>query len=147
MKKHFMILGLILLFVQNNSAQIFCIPPDQPHYPDLAARAGLSMSFSVRFDVVNLSATNIQISTLDSVKNEATMIELFSSSIIGYLSRLCFLRDIKSYTITFEYEVRPHNSINRDYVEMLDNSKIRIIGRRPRVESIGSKDCYCKEGQ
>jgi len=149
MRRYCLILFLTLLCVQNSSAQVFCLPPDQPRYPEIAIRAGLSISFIVKFDIVGSSVSNIHISVKDSINYANTMIELFTPAITGYLNRLCFYKDINQCSIIFEYETRPHNSINRDYVEKLGDDKIHIVGRRPYMEVYPgpSNDCYCKDKQ
>ncbi len=146
MRKFWFILLLVSLNIQTSSSQVFCLPPEQPRYPEIALRSGLSLSFVAKFDVVGLSPKNIEITPKDSIEHANSMVQMFSPAITDYLNRLCFLKDITSFSMIVDFEVRPHNSINRGYVEKVTENRIHIVGRAGLVAAgPGWFDCRCKE--
>jgi len=153
MSKSWIILFLTLLLIQKGSAQVFCLPPDQPRYPMLLLDAEISASFVVTFDVVGLSPKNIHIIIKDSVYRANDLVNFFSPVILDYINRFCFIRDISNFSMIVDFETRPHGSINRGYVEKLSEDRIRIVDRIRHIEvnTMGRSpaffDCYCKENE
>jgi hypothetical protein len=153
MSKYWFVLILGLFPLQNNSAQVFCLPPDQPRYPYLLLKGGVSASFLVTFDVVGLSAKNIYIRTKDSVYRADDLVRFFSPPILEYLNRFCFIKDINNFSLIVDFEAKSHRSINRGYVEKVSEDRIRIVDRAPHkiVDTFGTPslffDCPCKENE
>ena len=141
----------MLFLGQKSLAQVFCLPPDQPIFPEVPLRAGLSVSFVVNFDVVGMSAKNIRINTKDSIDHPNDLVKIYSPSIMDYLNRLCFVRETNNFSLIIDFVTKPHASINRGYVEKLAEDRIRITGRTPHIElntavrSPGFPDCPCKD--
>jgi hypothetical protein len=124
---------MLLLIADQNSAQTFCIPPIQPKYPDLALRAGIEISFNVQFDIVEFVPQNYRITTLDNIDGyDSSIVELFKPAIIDYLSKLCYLRDVKGFLLKLKYSMSPKTKINRGYVEKVADNEIRIIELMPK---------------
>jgi hypothetical protein len=145
MRKYCLALLLILSTSQYNYSQVFCIPTDQPKYPELARRNGLSISFRVRFDVVRFIPQNTRISELDTTKNQNnTIVEMFSPSIIDYLHQLCFQKDIKDYLLRINFQVKPRGLISTGYVEKVSENEISIIDRSAkRSGEPNINQCIC----
>ena len=128
MKTYSTIFLLLLFTTQSDIAQIFCIPKTRPPYPDIAERAGLSMSYLIRFDVAGFAPCNIHISALDGLNvEESKMIPLFEPAIDSCLKMISFCKDTANYLLTFKYEIKPPHSINRPFVEILSEKEIRIV--------------------
>jgi hypothetical protein len=147
MKKIFFAFLLLLSLSQNTLAQVFCIPSDQPRYPEIARRAGLSISFIVRFDVGGRTPHNIKINVLDTSMNHAdTMVELFSPVIRSYLHQLCFQIDIKDFALKIHFQVRSRDSISVGYVEKIGEDEICIIERSAKMSAGPNfKQCDCNK--
>ncbi|MCX6152139.1 MAG: hypothetical protein NTX22_16555 [Ignavibacteriales bacterium] len=142
MKKFTLTIVLIFsLFRMINASTFFCFPNTSFTIPEIARRAGVSASFKVIFDVINFEATNIKISSLDSL----SYIGLYEKANIENLKNLIYLKDTLNAELIFRYIITPVCKINRDYAEAVSDNEIHFVNREAQVRKSGPHETNCKK--
>ena len=117
-------------------SQIFCVPDTQFDYPEIALRANLTPSFSVKFDVIAFAPQNIQISPLDN--SSTSFVQLFTYSIFENLHKLIYLKDSNGVRLKVRYQIRESGLLNSRYATITSEDELQIVVPQPNVQaSIG----------
>ena len=130
MAKHLIITILLLIPRQFAVGQVFCLSEKQFTFPEIALRAGMSSTFQVRFDVVEFSPRNIEVSAFDTISQ--SRINLFQESIAQNLRKFTYLSDTAGLELILKYVSLDPLWSTTDFTERVSDIEVRFVVRRPQ---------------